>query len=358
MEQAEPALQLSRKHSARAIGRSTCRENETSVNRTRRVSLIFSGLETPMPDITPNQKLAIVGNGFSGHTLSAAYRRAICARAQTQARPANLGYWSAHPTPSTNSCNGSSMGGNMKPRHVISRVIRKASKPIFRAIGRDSITFTKVMPRDDLKEIGTAYGGWIIPESLLDSNSICYCVGCGEDISFDLGLINQIGCHVFGFDPTPRAIKYVREHIRQYEKYHFSEVGIWDKEDILKFYAPQNPEHVSHSLLNLQQTQVYFEAKVKRLSDIMRENSHKKLDLLKLDVEGAEYKVINSIIEDKLDIKILCVEYDECFHPLDNNYSKRIRETISTIIQTGYSLVCAQGNGNYTFVKNADARTN
>ncbi|MGH8657937.1 MAG: FkbM family methyltransferase [Gammaproteobacteria bacterium] len=209
------------------------------------------------------------------------------------------------------------------------------------------------MPRDDLKAIGTDYGGWVIPEKLLDSNSICYCVGCGEDISFDLGLIDQFGCRVFGFDPTPRAIKYAKEHAAQYEKYYFSEVGLWDKEDILKFYAPTNPEHVSHSLIDRQKTQEYFLAKVKRLSDIMRENGHKTLALLKLDIEGAEYKVINSIIEDNIDIKILCIEYDEWLNPLDNNYKNRIKGSISKIIEAGYSLVWSQQNGNYTFVKNA-----
>lgn len=241
----------------------------------------------------------------------------------------------------------------MKPKYLISQVIRRVSKPIFHYIGRDGITLTRVTPRDDLRRIGTDYGGWVVPESLLGGNSTCYCAGCGEDISFDLGLINQLGCHVFGFDPTPRAIKYVTEHAGGYEKYHFSDVGLWDKEDILKFYAPKNPEHVSHSLLNLQKTRDYFEAKVKRLSDIMRENNHKKLDLLKLDIEGAEYKVINSIIEDNLDIRILCIEYDECFNPLDNNFKKRIKESIKKFIERGYSLVCAQGNGNYTFVKDA-----
>ncbi len=83
----------------------------------------------------------------------------------------------------------------------------------------------------------------------------------------------------------------------------------------------------------------------------MHKNGHTHLDLLKLDIEGAEYKVVNSIIEDKLDIKILCVEYDECFNPLDTNYRDRIKESVTSILQFGYSLVYAQGNGNYTFVK-------
>ncbi len=236
-------------------------------------------------------------------------------------------------------------------KQLILKGIKKSSNFICMALGRDNITFTKIFPRNDLVELGTKYGGWIIPKNLLDSGSIVYCVGCGEDISFDLSLIDKVGCNILGFDPTPRAIQYVKKVTINNTKYHFNEVGLWDKDDVLKFYAPKNSDHVSHSLLNLQRTSKYFEAKVKRLSTIMQEHNHKKIDLLKLDIEGAEYKVINSIIEDELDIKIICVEYDEYFNPLDSSYKLRIKQSINKLVNAGFSLVCTQGNGNYTFVK-------
>lgn len=220
----------------------------------------------------------------------------------------------------------------------------------FKVLRRDNITFAKILARSDLLKLGTSYGGWIIPINLLSADSICYCVGCGEDISFDLSLIEEIDCNVFGFDPTPRAIQHVKMITKNNNKYYFCEVGLWDEDDVLKFYAPKDCTHVSHSLLNLQRTEDYFEGKVRRLSGIMKENNHKKIDLLKLDVEGAEYNIIDSIIEDRINIKVLCVEYDECFHPLDSNYKQRIKRSINKLFDYGFSLVCAQGNGNYTFV--------
>jgi FkbM family methyltransferase len=216
---------------------------------------------------------------------------------------------------------------------------------------RGELLDCEVSTRNDLKQIGTKYGGWVVPTDLLDANSICYCVGCGEDISFDLGLIDEFNCHIFGFDPTPRAIDYVKKKIAGCDRYHFFDVGLWDQTDILKFYVPKNRDHVSHSVINLQKTSDYFEAKVDRLSQIMQANGHHHLDLLKLDIEGAEYKVIQSILQDQLDIKILCIEYDECFNPLDRNYKQRVRESVNSLINAGYTLVCIQQDGNYTFVK-------
>ena len=239
----------------------------------------------------------------------------------------------------------------MKLQQISGKVLEKILSRAFQLASWDRTSLTKIHRRNDLQHIGTEYGGWVVPVDLIDAQSICYCVGCGEDISFDLGLIDKFNCHVFAFDPTPRAIDYVKNMTSKNSHYHFFDVGLWEKEDKLKFYAPKNPSHVSHSLLNLQKTENYIELKVKRLSHIMQENGHEKIDLLKLDIEGAEYKVIDSIIEDRIDIRIICVEFDECFNPIDNRYKIRVRSSVNNLLANGYRMVYSQGKGNYTFVR-------
>ena len=241
----------------------------------------------------------------------------------------------------------------MKTLNLPSRIIRKLKNSVLLNFNIDELTNLKFSKPLDIEKIGTDYGGWYVPTSFLDTDSICYCVGCGEDISFDLGLIERFGCHVYGFDPTPRAIKHVKEKTLNNRKYHFFDVGLWDKEEILKFYAPRTPQHVSHSALNLQKTETYFQARVRRLFEIMKDNSHKRIDLLKIDIEGAEYKVIRSIIEDNLYIKILCLEYDEWNNPIDRNYRNRIRDSVQDLLGANYTMVYSEGNGNYTFLKNS-----
>jgi len=228
----------------------------------------------------------------------------------------------------------------------------KIINEVFKILGRDRTTRVRIRQRDDLVEVGSEYGGWVIPESLFDKDSVCYCVGCGEDITFDMGIIERFGCDVFAYDPTPRAVAHVQKTAGDNPKYHFSELGLWDKKETLKFYVPQNPGHVSHSLLNLQQTADYISVPVDRLSAVMQANGHDRIDLLKIDIEGAEYKVLESVVEDNLNIGVICVEYDECYHQLDQDYKSRIRNSVNRLIAAGYSLVCAQGNGNYTLVKN------
>ena len=214
------------------------------------------------------------------------------------------------------------------------------------------------------------YGSWTVPSKLLSSEAICYCVGAGEDITFDCDLIRHFGCRVFVFDPTPRAINHVNNLIRRIrlgmplngdfdvyqnrvdfdvDRLNFFPDGIYSHSGTKRFYVPKIKEHVSHSILNLQQTEAYFEAWCYRLKDVLQILGHTRVDLLKLDVEGAEYDVIESILADKLEIKVLCVEFDEGNNPIDINFISRILACIDSLRNYGYVPVCME-DWNITFV--------
>lgn len=234
-------------------------------------------------------------------------------------------------------------------------ILRRSQRKIYSAFRIDALTFKKFSSRDDLVEIGSHQGGWVVPVNMLNSDSICYLAGCGTDITFDLALIERFGCDVHAFDPTPRAIEHVQSKTVGNSKYHFQEVGIWDKEDTLEFFVPANPNHISHSLVNLQKTAESIRVKVKRLSSLMKELGHQKIDLLKIDIEGAEYKVLESVIEDQIDVRVLCVEFDEYAHPLDKDYKSRIRSHVNALLEYGFELANSDHSGNYTFVKSQPA---
>jgi FkbM family methyltransferase len=224
---------------------------------------------------------------------------------------------------------------------------------IGRMFGRtfwEPISGGRITAANGLQRIGSDYGGWIIPAAVLGADSVCYCAGAGEDISFDLGLIKRFGCQVFSYDPTPRAIEHVRKTAADIPQYQFFPIGMWNKAEVLKFYAPADAQHVSHSIVNLQKTDRFFEAPCERLSVLMQQNGHHRIDLLKLDIEGAEYKVLESLIEDRLDIRIICVEFDELHHPLDQQYRDRIASAVDALLAANYLLVAVE-HSNFTLLK-------
>ena len=48
-------------------------------------------------------------------------------------------------------------------------------------------------------------------------------------------------------------------------RFHFMPVGLWSEDTVLRFFAPRDPAHVSHSVVNLQRTEDYFEAPVRSI---------------------------------------------------------------------------------------------
>ncbi|MBU6342353.1 MAG: FkbM family methyltransferase [Bacteroidetes bacterium] len=227
-----------------------------------------------------------------------------------------------------------------------------------------------------VERLGSKYGGWIVPNIPFSADAVCYLIGAGEDISFDLALANRSDCMVHIFDPTPRAIAHVTNvqadlrlgkqsqcatclegvyppypaHLA--EKMRLHPIGIWNADTTLRFYAPGNESFVSHSIVNLQQTEQYIEVPVERLITVMKRLGHEHIDLLKMDIEGAEYQVIESIISDQVSIDVLCIEFDEsAAHHFDRHYMRRIRKALTDLMEFGYILVRKEkGCHNYTLL--------
>ena len=211
----------------------------------------------------------------------------------------------------------------------------------------------KLYPVENLVSYGSRYGHWTIPANLLNEKSICYLVGAGEDISFDLAVDQIYGCEIHIFDPTPKSIKFVRHAIKTLHdrRIFLHEKGLWNKKESIAFYQPENEKHVSHSIVNLQHNDKSIELPVDRLSSIMEDLGHSSIDLLKLDIEGAEYEVINSIWEDKLNIRAIAIEFDEAHSPLDEMYYKRIGNSIQQLQNLGYIGVHVKSDFNILLLR-------
>jgi len=199
--------------------------------------------------------------------------------------------------------------------------------------------------RDDLIRVGNEYGGWWVPSSLLNRESICYLGGVGTDISFDLGIIQRFGCKVWAIDPTPKSIEWISGQSLPAE-FTFVPKGLWSTREELKFFAPADATHVSHSAKNLQRTDTYFVAEVQSVKDFMAELGHERVDLIKLDIEGAEHDTIRQMLADGIRPSIVCVEYDQ---PEPLAWS---RTTTKELRRAGYRVAKVDGL-NVTFVRAA-----
>jgi FkbM family methyltransferase len=231
------------------------------------------------------------------------------------------------------------------------RAAQRLQRDTLRLAGVDALTRVRIQSSRQMLRLGSKYGGWLLPAGMLNRASICYLAGAGEDITFDLALLERFDCHVHTFDPTPRAIAYVSQLGIAHPNFNFHPVGLWDADEDLKFYAPKDPQHVSHSVVNLQGTQEFFEAPCRSLPSLMAQLGHTHLDLLKLDIEGAEHRVIDSMLASGIHARILCVEFDEAVLSLSAQGRERIVTTVGRLLDAGYVLAGQEGRSNYSFVK-------
>ena len=77
----------------------------------------------------------------------------------------------------------------------------------------------------DKQWAGNSYGGFYVANDSLSINSIVYSIGIGEDVSFDLDIIEKYGCKVFAFDPTPKSVNWVYKNVSN-KNFNFSPIGI------------------------------------------------------------------------------------------------------------------------------------
>jgi FkbM family methyltransferase len=157
-----------------------------------------------------------------------------------------------------------------------------------------------------LEYLGTTYGGWAIPEDLLSTDSVCYSAGVGTDISFDAGLIKRYGCTVHAFDPTPTSVTFIEQSDLP-ENFIFHPWAVAGSDGQRKFRL-YNERDGSASMV-LGRLGAPFVAPCRTIASIMNELGHAHLDLLKLDIEGAEYEMLDSLEADGIRSRILCVEF-------------------------------------------------
>lgn len=223
--------------------------------------------------------------------------------------------------------------------------------------------------------IGTKYGGWWIPKNIdFNEDSIIYSGGVGEDISFDIAIQSKYNCNIFLIDPTERAIKHydqcknyflskdksiftgdiqkdyftiIDKYVPNFSKFNYLSTGIWNSNTTLKFYKQNNKKYVSQSVINNMFGNEYTTIETRSIKDIMNNYGHDHIDLLKLDIEGAEVKVINNMLDEKIYPKYLCIEFDLYLKKKDQeNDTSKVMKRLESL---GYNML-KNDNMNVTYM--------
>ncbi len=217
--------------------------------------------------------------------------------------------------------------------------------------GRD-LCQRKQLHRDSIC-LGSAGAAWCVCLDGLRPSSVVYSFGVGEETSFDLELIRRYGVRVHAFDPTPRTIAWLaKQHLPS--SFIFHPYGIADFDGHAKFLPPVNLAHVSHTLVERQTPWPAIEVPVRRLCGIMQELGHEYIDLLKMDIEGAEYAVLKDLLASRTPVHQLLVEFH---HRWPEIGVEKTRQAIRDLNSAGYRIFdVSPGGEEYSFLHLSDER--
>jgi FkbM family methyltransferase len=203
-----------------------------------------------------------------------------------------------------------------------------------------------VQPRYAKVSLGNPGACWCVCPDDLSETSVVYSIGVGEEISFDLELMRRFRLEVHAFDPTPRSIGWVHSQSLP-EKFVFHPYGVADYDGVCRFLPPKNPAHVSYTILLRQTPWPAVEVPVYRLITIMNMLGHTRIDVLKMDVEGAEYGVLADILACGIRPTQMLVEFH---HRWPEVGVEKTRAAIGELNRVGYQLFDVSASGEeYSF---------
>ena len=114
------------------------------------------------------------------------------------------------------------------------------------------------------------------------------------------------------------------------------------------FFEPKDSNNVSHSVYS--KGNGYIKVEMKRLKTIMNELEHASIDVLKMDIEGSEYEVIDDMIESEIFPKQLLIEFHHRFKSIK---AKKTKKYIEVLKKNKYQLFYVSSNGtDFGFIYN------
>ncbi|MEQ9528707.1 MAG: FkbM family methyltransferase [Parvibaculaceae bacterium] len=138
----------------------------------------------------------------------------------------------------------------------------------------------------------------------LNADAVIYSFGVGGDVRFDAALTKVTSATVHLFAPTPRAARFMKAHAEN-DRLKFHPWGVWTTDGVQKFFSESTlieteggdiiAEARSGSIMTLSGTSS-FGAECLTLQTIMRRLGHRRIDLLKLDIEGAALDVLEDLL--------------------------------------------------------------
>ena len=200
--------------------------------------------------------------------------------------------------------------------------------------------------RPDVSRSVLLSDGWKYCADDLGNGSIVYSLGVGDSIDFDLDLIERFGVTVHAFDPTPYAEEWIgKQDLPETLEFHpWAAAG---EDGSLRLFRRVNTRGKRSRVMwtaddNAGDATDFIDAPAYTITTMMEKLGHETVDLLKMDVEGAEFDILDGLEAGGRLPKQLLVEYHHRFPGIGK---QRTAESIAKLRGLGYRIFAIAETG-------------
>lgn len=178
-------------------------------------------------------------------------------------------------------------------------------------------------------------------------DTIVYSGGVGRDISFEFELAKQFNCQIYLYDPSSTAEETIHQWKILPNNIRFFKTGLSKFDKKIKFAFPDKEiEGSFKKIVNDNSSSQYVEYQCNSISNLIKINGHHKIDLLKIDIEGFEYEVLEDIIENNIVVNQICVEFHHFLPEIPKASTTKILKALKNM---GYEIIHKRMT-DYTFL--------
>ncbi len=148
------------------------------------------------------------------------------------------------------------------------------------------------------------------------NNSKPLIIDCGSNIGISILFFKYLypDSEIHGFEPDPSTFKLLENNIlsNNIKNVTINNLALSENNGIIDFYIDKShPGSLIMSTLFDRQPKDKIQVNCIKLSDYLKNLNYKNIDLLKIDVEGAEHEVFKDLIENNIisNVKNIILEY-------------------------------------------------
>jgi FkbM family methyltransferase len=181
-------------------------------------------------------------------------------------------------------------------------------------------------------------GGKLVCLDLIPTDSTIISGGVGNDIKFEMELIKKKNTLVVGIDPTNIAEKFIENEKQVFQelnkRYVYLKKALSNTNSELKLYYGENDfmSSVSSQHRDTKDSN-YFYCEAITIEELLK--AYTNVSYLKLDIEGAEYKILNELKH--ISIPQISIEFH---HHCSAEYSlTETTDLIHKFVEMGYDVI-------------------